>query len=88
MPLDRRVSFCGTEEPAAWFEELRKNFITLSETDAIEQVASAAGRAIRHFLRRRGRRLSGLSLNINLPFQEGALFNGNALRGHVASYHS
>jgi hypothetical protein len=36
MPLDRRVSFCGTEEPAAWFEELRKNFITLSETDAIE----------------------------------------------------
>src|SRR5260370_27009201 len=36
MPLDRRVSFCGTAEPAVWFEEFRKNFITLSETDAIE----------------------------------------------------
>jgi hypothetical protein len=37
MPLDRRVNFCGTAGPAVWFEELRKNFITLSETDAIPQ---------------------------------------------------
>ena len=36
IPLDRRVSFCGTAEPAV-FEELRKNFITLSETDAMDQ---------------------------------------------------
>jgi len=37
MPLDRRVNFCGTAGPAVRFEELRKNFITLSETDAIPQ---------------------------------------------------
>jgi hypothetical protein len=35
IPLDRRVSFCGAAGPAAWFEELRKNFIKLSATDAI-----------------------------------------------------
>src|ERR1019366_7131464 len=35
MPLDRRVNHCGTAGPAVWFEELRKNFITLSENDAM-----------------------------------------------------
>jgi len=35
MPLERRVSFRGTAGFAAWFEEDRKNFITLSETDAM-----------------------------------------------------
>src|SRR3982074_1329501 len=35
MPLERRVTFRVTAGPAAWFEELLKNFITLSETDAI-----------------------------------------------------
>src|SRR5216684_1836252 len=81
MPLDRRVIFLGTAGPAVCFEELRKNFITLSETDAIDPCA-------RRYLRRREpRRFSGLFLNINLPFQEGALFNGDALRGHVAIYH-
>jgi hypothetical protein len=34
MPLDRRVSF-RCDSGAAWLEELRKNFITLSETDAM-----------------------------------------------------
>jgi hypothetical protein len=37
MPLERRVSFCGTAGLAVWLEELRKNFITLSETDGIEK---------------------------------------------------
>jgi len=36
MPLERRVSFCGTAGLAAWFEELRKNLITLPETDDID----------------------------------------------------
>ena len=36
MPLDRRVRLCGTAGRAVWFDELRKNFITLSETDAID----------------------------------------------------
>ena len=68
MPLDRRVIFRGTAGPAVVFEELRKNFITLSETDAIDPCA-------RHYLRRREPcRFSGLFLNINLAFQEGALF--------------
>jgi hypothetical protein len=35
IPLDRRDSFCGAEELAV-LEELRKNLITLSETDAID----------------------------------------------------
>src|SRR3979411_415228 len=35
IPLDRRVIFCLTAGLAVWFEELLKNFITLSETDAI-----------------------------------------------------
>src|ERR1017187_218016 len=34
-PLERRVSFRGTAGFSAWFEEPRKNFITLSETDAM-----------------------------------------------------
>src|SRR6266566_2545465 len=81
MPLDRRVIFRGTAGPAVVFEELRKNFITLSETDAINPCA-------RHYLRRREPcRFSGLFLNINLAFQEGALFNGDALCGHVTVYH-
>jgi hypothetical protein len=37
MPLDRRVSFCGTAGPAVWFEELLKNLITLSETDVMSK---------------------------------------------------
>jgi hypothetical protein len=36
MPLDRRVNLFGAAESEAWLEELRKNFITLSETDAID----------------------------------------------------
>src|SRR5208337_1468683 len=40
MPLDRRVSFCGTAGVAVWFEELRKNFIRLSETDAIRSIGA------------------------------------------------
>src|ERR1700681_4647497 len=36
MPLDRRGIFLGTAGPAVVFEELRKNFITLSETDGID----------------------------------------------------
>jgi hypothetical protein len=36
MPLDRRVRFCGTAAAAVGFEELRKNFITFSETDDID----------------------------------------------------
>jgi hypothetical protein len=35
MPLERRLSFRGAAESSDWFEELRKNFITLSETDAM-----------------------------------------------------
>src|ERR1700733_6474482 len=35
MPLERRASFCGTAGLATWLE-LRKNFITLPETDDIE----------------------------------------------------
>src|SRR5271169_4778799 len=35
MPLERRVNFCGTAGPAVWFEELLKNLITLSATDAM-----------------------------------------------------
>src|SRR5260370_4453457 len=85
MPLDRRVSFCWAAAPAVWFEEFRKNLITCQK-----QMPSmnAPGRAISPpFLRRRGhRRLPGLFLNINLAFQERALFNGDALRGHVAGY--
>src|SRR6267378_3353527 len=81
IPLDRRVIFRGAAGPAVWFEELRKNFITLSETDAIDACA-------RHYLRRHEPcRFSGLFLNINLPFKEGTLFDGDALRGHVAVYH-
>src|SRR6202521_4318500 len=81
MPLDRRVIFRGTAGPEVVFEELRNNFITLSETDAIDPCPRPCLR------RREPRRFSGLFLNINLPFQEGALFNGDALRGHVAIYH-
>src|SRR6202140_4195350 len=90
MPLDRRVIFLGTAGPAVVFEELRKNFITLSETDAIDPCARRYLPPLltRPYLRRREpRRFSGLFLNVNLPFQEGALFNGDALRGHVAIYH-
>jgi hypothetical protein len=44
MPLDRRDSFCGVAEPVAWFDELRKNFITLSETDAIKVAVRKSGK--------------------------------------------
>src|SRR5271167_672391 len=37
-------------------------------------------------LRRRRSRFSALFLNVNLPFQKRALFNGYALRGHIARY--
>jgi hypothetical protein len=36
MPLERRVSFCGGAGADARFDELRKNFIKLSATDAID----------------------------------------------------
>src|SRR5208282_434137 len=101
MPLDRRVSFCGTAGPAVWFEELLKNLIRLSETDAMSNglcSTTGAQRPVhngpctgsRHqpaILRRCGPRFSALFLNIDLPFQERALFNGDALRGHIARYH-
>src|SRR5258708_31014684 len=41
MPLDRGVSLCWAAAPAVWFEEFRKNFITLSETDAIDECAGS-----------------------------------------------
>src|SRR5271157_2217715 len=40
MPLDRRVSFCETAGVTVWFEELRKNLIRLSETDAIRSIGA------------------------------------------------
>lgn len=91
MPLDRRVNFCGAVVPVVRFEELRKNFITLSETDAMSEdqwrVYPSPVYA-RHFSLRRGRRrLSRFFLNIDLPFQERAFFNGDALRSHIAGYH-
>src|SRR5208337_2354803 len=88
MPLDRRVSLCRTAGPAVCFEELQKNFITLSETSGIDRRSMRpVARWARHFSRRGGPRFSGLFLNIDLPFQERALFNGDALGGQVASYH-
>src|SRR5260370_31353906 len=41
MPLDRRVSLSWAAAPPVWFEEFRKNFITLSEKDALYECAGA-----------------------------------------------
>src|SRR5258708_7305370 len=40
MPLERRLRFCGTAAAEAWSEEPRKNLITLSATDAINDCVS------------------------------------------------
>src|SRR5277367_1603363 len=50
-PLERRVNLFGAAESEAWLEELRKNFITLSETDAIDS-RSLIPASRRHWNRR------------------------------------
>ena len=83
MPLERRVILRDAAGSSAGFEELRKNLITLSVTDAICKCASRNQPVLSG---RGGRCLPGLFLNLDLPFQKRALFDGNALRGHVARH--
>jgi hypothetical protein len=45
-PLDRRLNFCGVSDAAVWFEELRKNFIKLCATEAIENCNRSRDRTV------------------------------------------
>jgi len=45
-PLDRRLNFCGVEGAAVGFEELRKNFIKLSETVGIDHCRWSRDRSV------------------------------------------
>src|SRR5258707_11400360 len=79
MPLERRLRFCGRAAAVACSEEPRKNLITLSATDAIND------RSLKYYLpglRRRG--FPRFFLNIHFSAEGCAFFYCDALRSNIA----